>query len=125
MPATPFLGNPLLGLNIVAILDLCKGFDRARRGSWPLFCYVQPLKQYKVPELAKKSSMKAVASGYEHVLSMGDKLGDYVDEWIAVVDGQVVSRGKSAKQVYEEAKKYDESKVPYIMKVPTEKIVVL
>ena len=64
-------------------------------------------------------------SEYEYVLSSGDKLGEYVDEWIAVVDNQIIAKGKSAKEVYEKAKHYDETKVPFIMKVPTEKVMVL
>jgi len=75
--------------------------------------------------MARKSAMKKSMGEYEYVLSMGDKLGEYVDEWIAVVDNQVVSRGKTAKGVYEAAKKYDSSKIPFIMKVPTEKIMVM
>lgn len=70
--------------------------------------------------------MKAqTTSEYEYILSIGDKLGEYVDEWIAVVGSQVVARGKSAKEVYEKAKEHDASKVPFIMKVPTEKVMVL
>ena len=70
--------------------------------------------------------MKSKAmSEYDYVLSAGDKLGNYVDEWIAVVDNQIVARGKTAKEVYEKAKQYDKSKVPFIMRVPTEKVMVL
>ncbi len=69
--------------------------------------------------------MATTMSEYEYVLSMGDKLGEYMDEWIAVVDNTVVARGKTAREVYEKAKKYDSTKVPFIMKVPTEKVMVL
>ena len=64
-------------------------------------------------------------SEYDYVLSVGDKLGDYVDEWIAVVNNQIIARGKTAKEVYEKAKEQSPSKVPFIMKVPTEKVMVL
>ena len=64
-------------------------------------------------------------SEYDYVLSVGDKLGDYVDEWIAVVNAQIIARGKSAKEVYEKARDANPSKVPFIMKVPTEKVMVL
>jgi peptidyl-tRNA hydrolase len=72
-----------------------------------------------------KKPLTATMSEYEYVLSIGDKLGEYVDEWIAVVDNQIVARGKSAKEVYEKAKKYDSSKMPFIMRVPTSKVMVL
>ena len=72
-----------------------------------------------------KASMSTRASEYKYVLSMGDKLGEYVDEWIAVVDNKVVARGNSAKEVYEKAKEYDSSKTPFIMRVPTSKVMVL
>ena len=64
-------------------------------------------------------------SEYEYVLSVGDKLGDYVDEWIAVVDNKIVAKGKTPKEVYEKAKELNRSKVPFIMKVPTGKVMVL
>jgi Family of unknown function (DUF5678) len=67
----------------------------------------------------------AKVTAYEHVLSMGDKLGDYVDEWIAVVDGNVVARGQTAKEVYEQAKRKHPKEIPFIMKVPVEKVMVL
>jgi hypothetical protein len=59
------------------------------------------------------------------VFSMGDKLGEYVDEWIAVVDHVVVSSGKSAKEVYSDAKKQYPAKVPFVMKVPVDKVMLL
>jgi Family of unknown function (DUF5678) len=69
---------------------------------------------------------KAVGmSDYEYVLSSGDKLGDYADEWIAVVYSQIIARGKTAKEVYAKAKDYDSKKMPFIMKVPTEEVMVL
>ena len=56
---------------------------------------------------------------------MGDKLGKHVDEWVAVVDNVVVSSGKSAKEVYSEAKKQYPAKVPFVMKVPVDKVMLL
>jgi hypothetical protein len=41
------------------------------------------------------------------------------------VNNQFVARGKTAKEVYEKAKEQNPSKVPFIMKVPTEKLMVL
>ena len=59
------------------------------------------------------------------VFSMGDKLGEHVDEWVAVVDDVVVSSGQSAKKVYSEAKKQYPAKVPFVMKVPVDKVMLL
>ena len=67
----------------------------------------------------------ATMSEYEYILSSGDKLGDYVDEWIAVVNNQIIAKGKTAREVYDKARSYDKSKTPFIMKVPTEKVMVL
>jgi hypothetical protein len=64
-------------------------------------------------------------SSYESILSMGDELGKHVDEWIAMIDGDVVAKGKNAKAVYEEAKARRPSEIPFIMKVPTERVMVL
>ncbi len=72
-----------------------------------------------------KSVPMRPASAYEHVLSMGDELGDYVDEWIAVVDNKVVARGTTAKEVYEKAKKAYPNLVPFVMRVPAPRVMVL
>lgn len=64
-------------------------------------------------------------SEYEHVLSMGDKLGEYVDEWIAVVGGKIIASGKDGKTVYDQAKELYPDKKPLIMRVPTDKVMVL
>jgi hypothetical protein len=69
--------------------------------------------------------MSTTMSEYQYVLSAGDKLGEYVDEWIAVVDNQIIAHGKTAKEVYEKAKNYSKSKTPFIMRVPTSKVMVL
>jgi Family of unknown function (DUF5678) len=64
-------------------------------------------------------------SEYEYVLAMGDKLGDYAGEWIAVVGGKIVATGNSAETVYDKAKELFPDKRPFIMRVPTDKIMIL
>lgn len=64
-------------------------------------------------------------SEFEFVLSMGDKLGEYVHQWIAVVDNELVAKGQSAKEVYDEAKKRHPTKTPFIMKVPADEVMLL
>jgi peptidyl-tRNA hydrolase len=66
----------------------------------------------------------AAKSGFEYVMSLGNKLGDYVDEWIAVTDNKIVARGSEAKEVFEKAKQVSK-KTPFIMKVPADKVMVL
>jgi len=63
-------------------------------------------------------------SEFEYVLSLGNKLGDYVGEWIAVVDNKIVARGPEAKEVFEKARQVSR-KTPFIMKVPSDKVMVL
>lgn len=75
-----------------------------------------------MPKATKASGM---ATSSEYVLSMGDKLGDYVDEWIAVVDSAVVAKGKTSREVYEAAKKANPKQIPFIMRVPHAEVMVL
>ena len=62
---------------------------------------------------------------FEYMMSLGNRLGDYVDEWIAIVDNKVVASGPEAKQVFQKAKALHPSKTPFIMKVPADKVMVL
>ncbi|MBX8636718.1 MAG: hypothetical protein KIS30_05385 [Thermoplasmata archaeon] len=66
-----------------------------------------------------------VAGELEFVASMEDELGKYVDQWIAVVGNRIVAEGNSAKEVFDRAKKVSPREVPFIMKVPRDKIMVL
>ncbi len=68
---------------------------------------------------------KAFKSEYEYVMSLGDKLGEYVDQWIAVVDNKIVAKGDNAKETFKKAKECHPTKVPFIMKVPQDKVMVL
>jgi len=64
-------------------------------------------------------------SEYDFVLSLGDKLGEYVHQWIAVVDNEIIAKGRSAKEVYDEAKRRYPNKTPFIMKVPADEVMLL
>jgi hypothetical protein len=99
----------------------------------PLF-YIRPSNFLKsngrerlnsMPGRSKPSGMPAPNLASEYVLSMGDKLGKYVDEWIGVVDSNIVAKGNSAREVYEAAKKASPGKVPFIMRVPRAQVMVL
>ena len=49
---------------------------------------------------------------------MKEDVSAYVDQWIAVTDNKIVSHGKNAKQVFEEAKKNSPEKGILIAKIP-------
>ena len=70
----------------------------------------------------RKSDVK---SEYEYVMSLGDRLGKYIDEWIAVIDNKIVARGTEAKGVFDQARKNSPSKTPFLMKVPADRVMVL
>ena len=61
----------------------------------------------------------------EFVASMEDELGKYVDLWIAVVDNRIVAEGNSAREIFDRAKKVSPKEVPFVMKVPRDKMTVL
>ncbi len=66
-------------------------------------------------------------SAFEHVMEMGTKneLSQYVGYWIAIVDNRIVAQEKDARTAYRKAKDQHPSKVPFIMKVPTEDVMLL
>ncbi len=66
-----------------------------------------------------------VKGGLEYLMSIGDKLGDYVNLWIAVVDDQIVAKGVSATEVFQQAKKQHPNKIPFVMKVPSDTVMVM
>ena len=54
---------------------------------------------------------------YEFYVSTN--LEKYVGQWIAVVDGKVVSHGGNAKRVYDESRKAHPGKTPFLTCIPT------
>ena len=66
-------------------------------------------------------------SEFDYVMKMGDKneLGKYVGYWIAIVDNKIVAKEKNARKAYAKAKERYPDKVPFIMKVPTESVMLL
>ncbi|RLI80403.1 succinyl-CoA synthetase subunit alpha [Archaeoglobales archaeon] len=51
-------------------------------------------------------------------------LSKYIGYWIAIVDDEIASYGKNAKEVYEEAKKKYPSKKPLLAKIPKERTLI-
>ena len=64
-------------------------------------------------------------SEYEYIMSISNKLGNYLGEWIAVVDNEIVASGESAKEVYQKAKEKYPKREPFIMKIPKETVMLL
>ena len=76
-------------------------------------------------EILGGRGLRAVKGEFEYLLSIQDKLGDYVDRWVAVVDDKIVVQGDSAKQVFKEAKEQFPDKVPFVMKIPSDAVMVM
>jgi len=49
----------------------------------------------------------------------------YIDEWVAIVDGKVVSHGRNVKCVFAQAKKEYPKSRPVITKIPGEQAMIL
>lgn len=65
-----------------------------------------------------------VESEFEYVMTMTN-LGQYVDKWIAVVDNRIVAQGTQAKEVFEKAKRRHPNREPLIMRVPSNRVMLL
>jgi len=68
---------------------------------------------------------QAMKGGLEYIMSLEDKLGEYVNLWIAVVDSKIVAKGPNAKEVFRKAKEEHPDKVPFVMKVPADTVMVM
>jgi len=64
-------------------------------------------------------------SEFEYVMSMGNKLGKYVEKWIVVLDNNIVASGDDLKEVYKIAKEKYPTRTLFAMKVPADKVMVL
>jgi len=62
---------------------------------------------------------------FDYVMTMGEKMGSYVGEWSGMIDGKVIARGSTAKEVFDELKKKYPKKIPFVMKVPTDEVMLL
>lgn len=75
-------------------------------------------------EMQEKRTMTKAKSAYECLLSMRD-LGKYVDKWIAIVDNEIVSVGTTGKDVFKQARQKHPDKAPFILKVPSNSVMLL
>jgi hypothetical protein len=61
----------------------------------------------------------------EYLLSTSDTLGQYIDRWISVVGSEIVAEGETAKEVFLKAKQKYPDKTPFVMKVPSDVVMVM
>jgi len=52
-------------------------------------------------------------------------LGSYMGKWIAVIDEEIIAVGDTGPEVYRASKEKHPDKVPFIMKVPEDKVMLL
>jgi len=71
----------------------------------------------------RKRTLKSV--NFEFSMSTGKTLSDFAGKWVSMIDNQVVAKGTDAKVVFDIAKKKYPDKVPLIMKVPTDGVMLL
>jgi hypothetical protein len=64
-------------------------------------------------------------SEFEYIMSIGDELGKYVDQWIAVVGEKIIASDEDIVNVYRKAKEECATETPFIMKVPSDRVMVL
>jgi len=62
-------------------------------------------------------------SEFEYVMSVSKDLE--AGKWIAVVGKKIVAKGSNAKEVYEEARLMFPEKEPFIMKVPSDAVMLM
>ena len=64
-------------------------------------------------------------SRYEYVMPARKQLGKHLGEWIAIVGDEIVASGEDAKEVYRESRAKYPDKIPFIMKIPKEAVMLL
>lgn len=68
-------------------------------------------------------SEAVVKSEFDYLMSVD--IGKHVGKWIAVVGNEIVTVGDSGKEVFEKAKEKYPGKTPFIMKVPSDEVMLL
>ena len=62
---------------------------------------------------------------YEYILKNADDLSKYAGKWIAVLGEEVICNNKDLAKLWATFKKSHPNKVPFFMKMPDSKILVL
>lgn len=78
----------------------------------------------KKPEKPRRRSMKEDREeNFQWIVTQN--LTDYTGLWIAVVDKDIVGKGKDVLRVIENARKKYPKRVPFVYKVPSAEIITL
>jgi hypothetical protein len=67
--------------------------------------------------------VRKMKSEFDYVMSQSEKLES--GKWIAVVGNDIVAQGDDAKEVFDKAKDKHPEREPFIMKVPSDSIMLL
>jgi len=62
---------------------------------------------------------------FESVMALSKKTEKHSGEWISIVDNKIIAKGKNAKEIFDETKKKYPNKIPYIMKIPSDGVMLL
>jgi hypothetical protein len=62
---------------------------------------------------------------FESLSNVKKETGKHAGEWISIVDNKIVATGSSAKKVFDEARKKYPKKTPYVMKIPSDGVMLL
>lgn len=61
---------------------------------------------------------------FQCLMSMPD-LGSYIDKWIAIVGDEIVAVSDRGSEVFRKSKEKDPNKTPMILKIPSERVMLL
>lgn len=62
---------------------------------------------------------------FNSVMSLSPELKNHKGEWLIIIDGKIVFQGNNVKELLEKSKKAYPHKIPYLMKVPSEAVMLL
>jgi len=62
---------------------------------------------------------------FESLTSIRKATGKHAGEWISIVDNKIIATGANAKEVFDETKKKYPKKIPYVMKIPSDGVMLL
>ncbi len=62
---------------------------------------------------------------FESVTNVRKTTGKHAGEWISIIDNKIVATGTSAKGVFDETKKKYPKRIPYVMKIPSDGVMLL
>lgn len=62
---------------------------------------------------------------FESVTNVRKATGKHAGEWISIIDNKIVATGTNAKAVFDETKKKYPKRIPYVMKIPSDGVMLL